>query len=116
LDLKDASTAVAEAKELLEQAKLLCRQQFQNGEALGNAVDEALRLLGKEWYEVTAEEIAAIKAAMVGGEAESLFTQATGTRMAILLQSANAECQWSLLGAQNAVHLLEEGATELLTV
>lgn len=48
--MKDVSTAVAEAKELLEEAKL-CGKQFQNAEALGSALEEALCLPGKEWYD-----------------------------------------------------------------
>jgi hypothetical protein len=46
----------------------LCRKPFQNAEILHNAVEESRSLLHKEWYEeVTAEEIMAIKSAMVNG-------------------------------------------------
>jgi hypothetical protein len=62
LDLKIANDVVAEAKGFLTGAKEPCQQKYQNTEVLGNAVDETLRLLGKEWYEkATPEEIAAIK-------------------------------------------------------
>jgi hypothetical protein len=60
--------AINTAKELLEMAKGLCAQPFQNADVLLTAVEEWIKLLGKERYEeVTKEEIAAIKAAMVSG-------------------------------------------------
>ncbi len=56
------------AKQLLEDAREVCKQPFQNAESLRNAVEESIRLMKKQWYEeVTAEEINAIKAAMVSG-------------------------------------------------
>jgi hypothetical protein len=62
LDIKGAAAAVTQARELLEQAKQLCLQKFQNAEELRKAVEETLRLLEKEWYEeVTPEETASIK-------------------------------------------------------
>lgn len=68
---QDANTArehVQRAKDLLEDAKEMCTLSFHNATRLGTAVKDTLRLLGKEWYEpVSAEEIAAIKAAMVSG-------------------------------------------------
>lgn len=59
---------IAEAKKLLDCALLLCDHPFQNADVLRTAVEECMNALRKEWYEeVTAEEIAAIKAAMVSG-------------------------------------------------
>ena len=56
------------AKAMLEKAKEMCAWGFENADKLLEAVEESIRLLRKEWYEeVTAEEIAAIKAAMVSG-------------------------------------------------
>ncbi len=58
---------VQAAKELLVRAKELCAQPFQNADNLAIAVDESLKLLRKSWYEeVTSEELAAIKRAMIG--------------------------------------------------
>jgi hypothetical protein len=63
-----AASYVKMAKELLDKAQELCRQPFQNAEILRSAVEESISLLRKEWYEeVTAEEIMAIKSAMVSG-------------------------------------------------
>ena len=68
LETHKATEYVNRAKELLEDAKKLCALGFQNADGLQRAVEEAIRLLGKEWYEpTTTEEIAAIKAAMVSG-------------------------------------------------
>jgi hypothetical protein len=62
LDIKYASAAVTQAKELLEQAKQLRMRKFQNADELRKAVEKTFRLLGKEWYdEVTPEELASIK-------------------------------------------------------
>jgi hypothetical protein len=62
IDSNKANDVVAEAKRILVDANELCQQKFQNADVLGNAMEEALRLLGKEWYEeVTHEEVAAIK-------------------------------------------------------
>jgi hypothetical protein len=56
------------AQQLLEVAREVCKQPFQNAETLRNAVEESIRQMKKQWYEeVTVEEINAIKAAMVGG-------------------------------------------------
>ena len=64
----EASAHVVTAKEFLQKAQELCKRPFQNSEALGAAVDESIKILGREWYEeVTAGELAAIKAAMVSG-------------------------------------------------
>ncbi len=67
-NVNQASTYVKEAKALLEDAEELCKRPFENAEGLRRAVQDSVKLLGKEWYEdVTAEELAAIKAAMVRG-------------------------------------------------
>lgn len=67
-NLDTAANYVKMAKELLDKAQELCRQPFQNAEILRSAVEESISLLRKEWYEeVTAEEITAIKYAMVSG-------------------------------------------------
>jgi len=67
-DVNHATTYVQRAKDLLEAADKMCTSSFHNAAGLREAVEETLRLLGKEWYEpVSAEEIAAIKAAMVSG-------------------------------------------------
>jgi hypothetical protein len=59
---------VAEAKALLESALESCKQPFQNAKKLSIAVEESLKLLRRSWYEdVTAEELAMIKLAMVSG-------------------------------------------------
>ncbi|KAJ4296678.1 hypothetical protein N0V90_006726 [Kalmusia sp. IMI 367209] len=56
------------AKMLLEKAQDLCSRQFKGADALLEAVRESLTFLQDRWYEeVTAEEIAAIKKAMVSG-------------------------------------------------
>tara|TARA_R110002003_G_scaffold702_16_gene21241 strand:+ start:26813 stop:28072 length:1260 start_codon:yes stop_codon:yes gene_type:complete len=57
-----------DASELLEIAAKLCEQPFGGASALMTAVEQSLRVLGKEFYEeVTKEEIEAIKQAMVSG-------------------------------------------------
>jgi hypothetical protein len=57
-----------QAKVFLEKACKLCEQGFHEADRLLQAVNEALKLLRKEWYEdVTPEELASIKAAMVSG-------------------------------------------------
>lgn len=67
-DVTKKAEYVKTAQDLLEQARELCDQKFQDAELLREAVDASVKQLGKEWYEeVTAEEMAAIKAAMVGG-------------------------------------------------
>ena len=68
VDLDKASENMKIAKEVLEKAKEKCAQGFENADNMLKAIDESMKLLGKEWYEeVTAEEIAAIKTAMVRG-------------------------------------------------
>lgn len=67
-NVKHASEQVQSAKELLGKAKDQCALGFQNADALREAAEKSLKLLGREWYEeVTAEEIAAVKKAMVSG-------------------------------------------------
>lgn len=67
-DVDQASQYVKTAKELLLRAIALCKQPFQNADILRDAVEESIKMLRKEWYEsVTAEELAAIKKAMVSG-------------------------------------------------
>jgi len=68
MDLEKAAIHLEIAKQLLEDAREVCKQPFQNAESLRNAVEESIRLMKKQWYEeVTAEEIKSIKAAMVSG-------------------------------------------------
>ena len=68
LDLAKAAIHSEMAKQLLEDAREVCKQPFQNAENLRNAVEESMRLMKKQWYEeVSAEEIKTIKAAMVSG-------------------------------------------------
>jgi len=67
-DIDSVAKHVNIAKTVLEKAKEMCTQPFQNADILGDAVEEMIKLLGREWYEVvTPEELAAIKAAMVSG-------------------------------------------------
>ena len=67
-NVNQVSTYVKDAKAMLEIAEELCKRPFGNAERLRHAVRESVKLLGKEWYEeVTAEELAAVKAAMVSG-------------------------------------------------
>jgi hypothetical protein len=66
VDIDKASEHVNIAKAVLEKAKEMCAHGFENADRLLKAVEESIKLLRKEWYEeVTAEEIGAIKAAMV---------------------------------------------------
>jgi hypothetical protein len=68
-DIDKASEHMKIAKALLEKAKEMCAQPFAKADKLFKAVEESIKLLGKEWYEkVTAEELATIKAAMVSGK------------------------------------------------
>ena len=68
VDIDKASKNINIAKAMLERAKEMCVQAFENADNLFRAVEESIKLLRKEWYEeVSAEEIAAIKAAMVSG-------------------------------------------------
>jgi hypothetical protein len=67
-DMSKAQQYRETAKKLLEKAAKLCEQPFKDAEKLAQAVEQSERLLGKEFYaEVTKEEIAAIKKAMVSG-------------------------------------------------
>jgi len=123
---KPSAEYVKTAKELLEQALQLCNEPFQNAEALRKAVEESIKLLGKEWYEqVTAEEIAAVKAAMVGGRggiathAGHWYNCQNGHPVSqtpldyhlILsltlssLQLVSVACQWSWLAVRSVVPL-----------
>lgn len=66
--VKPSTEYIKTAQELLKQALELCNQPFQNSDVFRKAVDDSIKLLGREWYEqVTTEEIAAVKAAMVSG-------------------------------------------------
>jgi hypothetical protein len=59
---------VKTARQLLEGARGLCDKKFQKAELLREAIEASIKRLEMEWYEeVTADELAAIKAAMVGG-------------------------------------------------
>ncbi|KAG9205841.1 hypothetical protein G6514_006115 [Epicoccum nigrum] len=69
---KDEGAKIAKyresAKALLEDAEELCKIAFEGSDDLAKAVQSALRLLGKEFYqEVTKEEIEDIKRAMLNG-------------------------------------------------
>jgi hypothetical protein len=67
-DIDKASEQVNIAKSMLEKAKEMCARGFENADKLLEAVEESIKLLGKEWYEeVTADEMVAIKTAMVSG-------------------------------------------------
>jgi Inhibitor of growth proteins N-terminal histone-binding len=62
------SEYIKTAQELLERARGLCDKKFQNAELLREAIEASIKRLEMEWYEeVTPDELAAIKAAMVGG-------------------------------------------------
>jgi hypothetical protein len=68
VDIDKASEYTNIARVMLERATEMCTQGFENADKLLKAVEESIKLLRKEWYEeVTAEEIAAIKNAMVSG-------------------------------------------------
>ncbi len=59
---------VNHAKELLNEAEKMCQSSFSNADGLRKAVEQTLQQLGKEWYEeVSKDELAAIKAAMLSG-------------------------------------------------
>lgn len=67
-DREMATQYHGKAKTLLEGAEKLCEQGFRDADTLLQAVSASLKLLQKEWYEeVTAEELEAIKKAMVSG-------------------------------------------------
>ncbi|APA10158.1 hypothetical protein sscle_06g049280 [Sclerotinia sclerotiorum 1980 UF-70] len=62
------TSEIQKAKDLLEEARNLCSQGFQNADSLLTAVEESIKFLRREWYEeVTKEELDAIKKAMVSG-------------------------------------------------
>lgn len=64
----DTTNYITKAKEYLEKAEQLCAKGFQGADSLLKAIQESIKLLGKEWYEkVTTEELEAIKLAMVSG-------------------------------------------------
>jgi hypothetical protein len=68
VDIDKASEYMNIARVVLERGKEMCTQGFENADKLLKAVEESIKLLRKEWYEdVTAEEITAIKIAMVSG-------------------------------------------------
>jgi hypothetical protein len=68
MNLEKAAAHLAMAKQLLEEAREVCKLPFQNAESLRSAVEESICLMRKPWYEeVTAEEINVVKAAMVSG-------------------------------------------------
>jgi len=67
-DREKAASYSDEAKVMLENAKGLCTKKFRDAEMLLQAVEESMKLLQREWdEEVTAEELATIKAAMLSG-------------------------------------------------
>lgn len=72
-----ATEYVKEARGLLERAIELCKLPFLNASQLNVAVEESLKMLTRGWYEsVSAEELAAIKKAMVGGGPRGIATHA----------------------------------------
>jgi hypothetical protein len=128
-DISKAMEHVKCAKIFLLEAKDLCARGFQNANALQGAVEETLKLLGKEWYEPVSEnEIATIKAAMVSG-AEGISTHSghwyncrnghpvspavplVVLQMLILWRSlpwVGVGCQWRKPVVQNAGPLSED--------
>jgi hypothetical protein len=87
INLEKAAIHLEIAKQMLEDAREVCKQLFQNAESLRNAIEKSIRLMKKQWYEeVTAEEINAIKAAMVSGSQALRLIQVIGitARMDIL--------------------------------
>ena len=67
-DMAEVIDFVGDAKTNLDRAAVLCQQPFQHAEKLKEAVEESIRLLQRERYqEVSPEEIAIIKKAMVTG-------------------------------------------------
>lgn len=67
-DVEKATEHIEFCRVLLEEAKELCKRPFQSADSLSIAVQGLIDLFRKQWYEeVTAEEIADIKAAMVNG-------------------------------------------------
>ncbi|KAL3467220.1 hypothetical protein BJX64DRAFT_192492 [Aspergillus heterothallicus] len=56
------------AKEYLQEAESLCGRGFQSGTELMSVTKQLVKLLGEKWYEeLTSQELAAIKLAMVSG-------------------------------------------------
>ncbi|KAK5742704.1 hypothetical protein LTS12_024156 [Elasticomyces elasticus] len=67
-DCEMATMERENARNLLEEATILCEHGFHDAETLLQAVNQSLKLLQKEWYEeVTDQELDAIKKAMVSG-------------------------------------------------
>ncbi|KAM0157524.1 hypothetical protein ACHAPG_004647 [Botrytis cinerea] len=65
---RDYPSPIEKAKRLLDEAKALCKEGFQNADSLLAAVENSIKYLSREWYEeVTKEELDAIKNAMVSG-------------------------------------------------
>lgn len=68
MDLDKVAVDLAMAKHLLEVAREVCKQPFQNVESLYSVVEESIYLIKKLLHnEVIAYEINAIKAAKVRG-------------------------------------------------
>lgn len=67
-DKAKATEYVEKAKEILESALESCKRPFLNADLLRQAVEESIQLMRQPWYEdITEEELASIKAAMVSG-------------------------------------------------
>jgi len=66
VDINKASEQINIAKTMLEKAREMCAQGFENADNLLRAVEGLIKMLRKKWYEeINAEEIAATKAVMV---------------------------------------------------
>lgn len=75
-DREMLKSRVEQARQLLDRAYTLCDVRFEGSTKLQESVEDVLRLFGREWYEtVTAEELQAIRDAMVSG-ADGLRTHA----------------------------------------
>ena len=123
------------AKQLLEQAAKLCELHFKGADTLAQAVEQSLRLLGKEFYaEVTKEEVEAIKRAMVSGpggiathsghwykciNGHPVSLGILSTRFGISIAdqfsslTASVACRCNKLVAPSAVSQLEDGTIKL---
>lgn len=67
-DTEMVSTCVATGRRLLDDANAMCNQPFHGSEQLKEDIEAIKNLLGSQWYEsVSAEELGAIKSAMVSG-------------------------------------------------
>lgn len=67
-DTEKATLYLNVAKLKLREAMKMCAKGFENADRLAEAIEDSLKLLTKQWYEeVTAEELAAIKTAMISG-------------------------------------------------